>query len=152
MPAGVEDGQRIRLAGKGGPGSGGGPAGDLLVTVHVTRHPVFGRKGRNLTLTLPLTFDEAALGATVRVPTLLDAPVTLKVPPGSQNGRTLRVRGKGVPSKNGDRGDLLVALEVAVPQHLNAAAEKALRAYAEAVGDKPREHLEALLAAATEES
>ena len=99
IPAGVRDGQRIRLKGKGAPGERGGPAGDLFVVVHVTPHPLFGRSGDNLTLTVPVTFAEAALGGEVAVPTLDGGPVTLRLPPGTANGRTFRVRGKGAPRK-----------------------------------------------------
>lgn len=114
VPAGVEDGQRIRLKNRGGTGRGGGPAGDLYVTVHVSPHPVFARRGRDLLVTVPVTYPEAVLGADITVPTL-DGPVTLKVPPGSRSGRTLRLRGRGVPAARSGVGDLLVTLEVAVP-------------------------------------
>ena len=134
IPAGVRDGQRIRLRGKGAPGERGGPAGDLYVTVHVQPHPVFGRFGDNLTLTVPVTFDEAALGAEVKVPTLGGAPVTVRVPPGTPNGRTFRVRGRGVRRRDGTRGDLLVTVEVVVPQQLSDSAREALRSYRDAVG------------------
>ena len=113
IPAGVEDGQRIRLKNRGGAGRNGGPAGDLYVVVHVGAHPVFGRRGRDLTVTVPVTYPEAVLGAEVDVPTL-EGTVTVKVPPGSRSGRTLRLRGRGVPARGG-AGDLLVTLEVAVP-------------------------------------
>jgi molecular chaperone DnaJ len=140
VPPGVSDGQRIRLAGRGAPGDRGGPAGDLLVLVHVTPHKVFGRKGDHLTLTLPVTYPEAALGADVSVPTL-DGPVTLRLPAGTANGRTFRVKARGVPRKTGDAGDLLVTVEVAVPQKLSGPAKSALEAYAAAATDDPREHL-----------
>jgi molecular chaperone DnaJ len=135
IPAGVADGQKVRLAGRGSAGERGGPAGDLLVTVRVSPHPWFGRKDDHLTVTVPITFPEAALGAQVSVPTL-DGPVTLKVPPGTSSGRTFRVRGRGVPGK----GDLLVTVEVAVPQKLSAEAKQALEAYAAAAPDDPRAH------------
>src|SRR5699024_5347871 len=106
-PAGVTDGQRIRLRGKGAAGERGGPAGDLYVTVHVHPHEVFGRRGEHLTLTLPVTFPEATLGGEVKVPTLSGAQVTLKIPAGTPNGRTFRVRGKGAVRRDGTRGDLL---------------------------------------------
>ncbi|HUR73662.1 MAG TPA: molecular chaperone DnaJ [Sporichthya sp.] len=139
IPAGVNDGQRIKLKGKGAPGERGGPAGDLFITVHVRAHPVFGRKGDNLTLTLPVTFPEAVLGAEVKVPNLSGAPVTLRIAPGTANGRTMRVRGRGVPRKDGTRGDLLVTVSVAVPANLNSDARKALEAYAKATAaDDPR--------------
>src|SRR5438309_994961 len=145
--AGVKDGQHIRLAGKGTPGERGGPAGDLIVTVHVHPHDVFGRKGDNLTLTLPVTFPEAALGATVRVPTLGGSPVTVKIPAGTTSGRTLRVRGKGMTRRDGTHGDLLVTVEVAVPKTLSDDARAALASYAEAQHDDPRAHLSKLVTA-----
>ncbi|AKL67091.1 molecular chaperone DnaJ [Streptomyces goshikiensis] len=129
IPAGVSDGQRIRLRGKGTPGERGGPAGDLYVVVHVDTHPVFGRKGDNLTVTVPVDFAEAALGAEIRVPTLNGPSVTLKLPPGTPNGRTMRARGKGAVRKDGTRGDLLVTVEVAVPAELSDKAREALEMY-----------------------
>ncbi|WTW96360.1 molecular chaperone DnaJ [Streptomycetaceae bacterium NBC_01309] len=129
VPAGVQDGQRIRLKGKGAPGERGGPAGDLYVVVHVRPHPVFGRKGDNLTVTAPVTFPEAVLGAEVTVPTLGGTPVTLKLPAGTKNGATLRVRGRGAARKDGSRGDLLVTVEVTVPKDLDPKALEALEAY-----------------------
>ncbi|HET7682388.1 MAG TPA: molecular chaperone DnaJ [Marmoricola sp.] len=142
IPAGVKDGQRIRLKGKGSPGSNGGPAGDLFVTVHVRKHPVFGRKGDSLTLTAPVTFTEAALGAEIKVPTLNGAPVTLRIPAGTPNGRVLRVRGRGAPRKDGSKGDLLVTVDVQVPTQLDDEARAALTAYAEATaGADPRADL-----------
>src|SRR5437763_3131961 len=145
IPAGVRDGQRIRLKGKGQPGERGGPAGDLVVLVHVQPHSVFGRKADNLTITLPVTFPEAALGATVKVPTLDGAPVTVKIPAGTTNGRTLRVRGKGMTRRDGTRGDLLVRVEVAAPKNLTDHARAALEPYAEAQHDDPRAHLSKLV-------
>jgi molecular chaperone DnaJ len=136
IPAGVTDGSKVRLAGRGGAGERGGPGGDLLVNVHVTPHKVFGRKDDHLTVTVPVTFPEAALGANVSVPTL-DGPVTLKVPAGTSSGRTFRVRGRGVPGK----GDLLATVEVAVPQKLSGEAQQALEAFAAAAPDDPRTHL-----------
>jgi molecular chaperone DnaJ len=129
IPAGVKDGQRIRLKGKGAPGENGGPAGDLFVVVHVAGHPIFGRSGDSLTVTVPVAFDEAALGAEVAVPTLGGGRVTVKLPPGTPNGRTFRVRGKGAPRKNGTRGDLLVTVEVQVPAQLSEEARAAVEAY-----------------------
>ncbi|MBL1067849.1 molecular chaperone DnaJ [Streptomyces sp. 7-21] len=139
VPAGVEDGQRIRLRGKGAPGERGGPSGDLYVTVHVDKHPVFGRRGDNLTVTVPVTFPEAALGGEIRVPTLGGPPVTLKLPPGTPSGRTMRARGKGAVRKDGTRGDLLVTIEVTVPRELSDEARKALEEYRKAAGaEDPR--------------
>ena len=142
IPAGVRDGQRIRLKGKGAPGERGGPGGDLFIVVHVSPHELFGRKDDNLTLTLPVTFPEAALGAEVKVPTLGGQPVTLRIPAGTTSGRTFRVRGKGVTRRDGARGDLLVSVDVAVPQKLNGKAREALEAYREATsGEDPRSGL-----------
>ncbi|HYZ99159.1 MAG TPA: molecular chaperone DnaJ [Acidimicrobiales bacterium] len=141
IPAGVDDGQRIRLRGRGGPGRNGGPAGDLYVTVRVAAHPLFGRRGDDLTLTVPITFPEAALGATVAVPTLGGDPVKVRIPAGTRSGRTLRVRGKGVARRR-RTGDLLVTVEVAVPQKLTAEQRKAVEALAAASnGSSPRAHL-----------
>jgi molecular chaperone DnaJ len=129
IPAGVKDGQRIRLRGKGGPGENGGSAGDLFVTVRVTPHRLFGRTGDNLTLDVPVAFDELALGAEIKVPTLEGAAVTLKIPAGTPNGRTFRIRGRGARKKDGTKGDLLATVQVQVPARLNDAAREALTAY-----------------------
>lgn len=137
VPAGVKDGARIRLKGKGAPGTNGGPAGDLFVTVKVTPHRVFGRKGDNLTLDVPVSFDEAALGAEVKIPTLGGAPVTLRLPPGTPNGRTFRVRGKGATRRDGSKGDLLATVEVQVPASLDTTAREALEAYRAATAGRP---------------
>ncbi|MEJ2862695.1 molecular chaperone DnaJ [Actinomycetospora flava] len=137
IPAGVDDGQRIRLAGQGQPGSRGGPAGDLFVVVHVNPDDLFGRSERNaddLTLTVPVTFPELVDGTTITVPTM-DGKVSLKVPAGSQSGRTLRVRGRGVHRKDGRTGDLLVTVELSVPQRLSSEAREALDAYVKATAD-----------------
>jgi molecular chaperone DnaJ len=139
IPSGVQDGQQIRLKGKGMPGERGGPAGDLFVTVHVRPHQLFGRKGDHLVLTVPVTFAEAALGAELKVPTLGGPPVTVRLPAGTSTGRTLRVRGKGAARKDGTRGDLLVTVDVAVPQKLTGKAKEALEAYRDATGgEDPR--------------
>ncbi|MDR7168072.1 molecular chaperone DnaJ [Nocardia kruczakiae] len=131
IPPGVRDGQRIRLAGQGEAGLRGAPAGDLFVTVHVSQDKVFGRNGDDLTLVLPVSYSELVLGTTVSVPTL-EGRVGVKVPPGTADGRTLRVRGRGVPKRGGGAGDLLVTVKVAVPQKLDDEASEALRRYAEA--------------------
>jgi molecular chaperone DnaJ len=139
IPAGVKDGQRIRLKGKGASGENGGPAGDLLVTVHVKPHRIFGRKADNLTLEAPVTFDEAALGAEIKVPTLGGPPVTLRIPAGTPNGRVFRVRGRGATRKDGSKGDLLVTVDVVVPDALDEAARTAVTAYRDArSGADPR--------------
>lgn len=140
IPAGVRDDQTIRLKGRGGPGRNGGPAGDLFVRVKVGEHHLFGRSGDNLTLTVPITFPEAALGADVAVPTLDGSTVTVRIPPGTASGRTLRVRGRGVKSSS-KTGDLLVTVEVAVPQKLTAAQKKAVEALAATIDESPRQHL-----------
>lgn len=144
VPAGVADGQRIRVAGQGQPRRGGGPPGDLYVLVHVEPHPVFERvegDPDDLAVTVPVTFPELVNGATITVPTL-EGTVSLKVPAGSRSGRTLRVRGRGVQRRDGRRGDLLVTLELAVPQGLTDRAVEALAAYADATGDQdPRAEL-----------
>jgi molecular chaperone DnaJ len=130
IPAGVSDGQKIKLRGKGRPSPNGGPTGDLIVTVRVKPHPVFTREGANLRVTVPVTFTEAALGATISVPTLGGEPVKLKLNPGVPNGRVLRIKGRGVDAGN-SRGDLLALIEVAVPSHLSEKAKKALQEFEE---------------------
>jgi molecular chaperone DnaJ len=141
IPPGVQDGQKIRLAGQGEPGSRGAPAGDLYVLVHVSPHPVFGRSGDDLTVTVPVSFPELVMGTTLTVPTL-DGSVKLKVPPGTNSGRTLRARGKGIVRRDGHAGDLLVTLQVVVPTSLDRKAKEALDSYAKATaGEDPRAEL-----------
>jgi molecular chaperone DnaJ len=140
IPQGVRDAQRIRVKGKGGAGANGGPDGDLYVKVHVGTHALFGRSGDNLTLAVPITYPEAALGADVAVPTVDGETVTIRVPPGTRSGRTFRVRGRGVVSQRA-KGDLLVTVEVAVPQNMSDAERSALEAYAAALEESPRAHL-----------
>jgi molecular chaperone DnaJ len=125
IPVGVKDGQKIRLRGKGNPGDQGAPAGDLMLTVQVEKHPVFGRDGDNLTVDLPVTFAEAALGATVSVPTLSGDPVKVRIAAGTPNGRVLRVKGRGIAGKN-NTGDLLAKVVVAIPQRLSDKAREAV--------------------------
>jgi len=144
IPAGVDEGQRIRLKGKGGSGGVNGAPGDLFITVHVSPHRLFGRKGRDLTLTVPITFSEAVLGADVTVPTL-DGPevggsVVVRIPASTKSGRTFRVKGRGVAASKGT-GDLLVTVEVTVPTHLSAAEREAVEALALASKESPRSHL-----------
>src|ERR1700744_4359835 len=142
IPAGVSDGARIKLTGKGAPGERGGPAGALYVRVHVKPHPVFGRNGSDLTVTIPVTFAEASLGAEVKVPAHRGAPVTVRIPPGTPNGRTFLVRGKGVRRKDGTTGNMRVTVEVMVPQNLNGKARSAIEDLREATaGQDPREEL-----------
>jgi molecular chaperone DnaJ len=139
VPAGVRDGARIRLAGKGEPGGPGSRAGDLFVRVHVRPHPVFGRTRDDLTVTVPITISEAALGAQVEVPTL-NGPVKLKVPAGTPSGKTFRVKGKGAPRKGGS-GDLLVTVEVDVPGKLSREEKDLLKQLQEVRKGSPRKHL-----------
>ncbi len=139
VPAGVKDGARIKLAGRGEPGPAGGHSGDLYVKVRVGPHAVFGRRGDNLTVDLPISFPEAALGANVEVPTL-NGPVTLKVPAGTTNGKTFRVRGKGAP-KRGGHGDLLVTVMVDVPAKLSREEKHLLKQLQDVQKDSPRRRL-----------
>jgi len=141
VPAGVDDGQRIRVKGRGTPGANGGPAGDLYVIVHVAPHAVFARSGKwDLTVKVPITFPEAALGAQVKVPTL-DSSVTVKVAPGTQSGKTVRVRGKGIPRASGDSGALLVTFDVVVPTHLDDDERALVEQLGERLSPDLREHL-----------
>src|SRR5690625_1518452 len=139
IPAGVRDGQKIRLRGKGAPGDAGAPAGELGVTVQVEPHPVFSRSGKHdLRVSIPITFEEATLGGEVQVPTLTGDPVRVKIPAGTPSGRTLRVRGRGVTAGK-STGDLLVTVQIAVPQRLNKKARKEVQESAAATADdEPR--------------
>jgi molecular chaperone DnaJ len=128
VPAGIQDGQKLKVKGKGQPSPNGGPAGDLVVSIKVKPHQVFSRDGDNVRLSVPVTFAEAALGATIQVPTLGGDPVKLKVAPGTPNGRTLRVKGRGVQFGN-RQGDLLATVEVMVPAHLSSKAKKLLEEF-----------------------
>ncbi|AZN30168.1 J domain-containing protein [Flaviflexus salsibiostraticola] len=134
IPAGVHDGQKIRLRGKGQPGEGGGEPGDLILTISVEKHPVFELDGKNVKMTLPVSFSEAALGAQVQVPTVHGDSVTVKIPAGSSSGTTLRVRGRGVKGK-GTPGDMLVTLKIVVPKKLSNEAKEAVEAFHQATGD-----------------
>jgi molecular chaperone DnaJ len=141
IPAGVADKQKIKLRGKGQPSPDGGEAGDIVLTVTVRKHPVFERDGLNLRVNVPVTFAEAALGATIEVPTLGGNPVKLKVAPGTPSGRVLRVKGRGVSTAKGT-GDLLAVVQVAVPSHLSKDAEDALKEFVGKLPDEnPREDL-----------
>jgi len=128
VPTGVSDGAKIRVKGKGAQGEAG--PGDLFIQLHVKPHPIFSRKGENLTLTLPVTFAEAALGADIKVPTMAGDDVTVRIAPGTPNGRTLRVKGRGI-TKGSTTGDLLVTVEVQVPQRVDGKALEALKTFAE---------------------
>jgi molecular chaperone DnaJ len=141
IPAGVRDGQKVRLRGEGRPGEPGAQDGDLFVVVHVEPHPVFTLDGPDLRVTVPVTFGEAALGAQITVPTLDGGTVRLKVPAGTPSGRTLRAKGRGVTTSKGT-GDLLVTVQVAVPQRLDGAARAAVEQFIAATsGEDPRADL-----------
>lgn len=141
VPAGVADGQKIRVRGKGSPSQTGGAPGDLMLTVTVRKHPVFERDGLNLKFKLPVTFTEAVLGATVEVPTLGGSTVKLKVQPGTPSGRIMRVKGRGIKTSKGT-GDLLAEVQVAVPSHLSAEAQEALEVFQKVEPqENPREDL-----------
>jgi molecular chaperone DnaJ len=138
IPSGVRDGSTVRLRGQGEPGQSGAPAGDLIVRVHVTPHPLFRRHGNDLTISIPVTFVEATLGTELRVPTL-DGPVTLKIPAGTQSNRTFRVRGRGVPASAKRRGgDLLVTVTVTVPTKLSKKERELLEEFGAMSDESPR--------------
>ncbi len=140
IPPGVDNGQRIRVPSRGAAGAHGGPPGDLFVVVHVRPHAIFGRKGKNLIVRVPITFAEAALGAQVKVPTLENA-VTVKVPAGTESGKTVKVRGRGIATGKGSPGDLLVAFDVVVPKKLGGDEKKAIENLRGVLTENPREHL-----------
>jgi molecular chaperone DnaJ len=133
VPVGVNDGAKIRVKGKGAAGEAG--PGDLFILLTVKPHPIFSRAGENLTLNLPVTFTEATLGADIKVPTLNGEDVTVRIAPGTSNGRTLRVKGRGIV-KGSTTGDLLVTIQVQVPQRVNEKAEEALKVFAEATSEE----------------
>jgi molecular chaperone DnaJ len=141
VPAGIKDGAKIKIKGRGAPGAAG--PGDLYVTVHVTPHPIFSRKDENIHLSLPITFAEAALGADIKVPTLEGDEVTVRIAPGTPSGRTLRVKGRGV-KKGTHAGDLMITIDVRVPQRVDGAAKKAIEEFAQATKEfDPRAELNA---------
>lgn len=129
IPAGINDGAKVKLKGRGGQGPAG--PGDLFVTVNVVKHPIFSRNELNLLLTLPVTFSEATLGADIKVPTLDGDEVTVRIAPGTPNGRTLRIKSRGIKTARGT-GDLLITVEIQVPQRVDGKAKEALEAFAEA--------------------
>ena len=137
IPPGVDNGQRIRLSGKGGAGRNGGPNGDLYVVVEVAPDSMFGRNGKHLTLVIPVTFPEAALGSEIKIPTYDHSTVTLKIPPGTKSGTTFRVKGRGVATMK-STGDLLVTLEIAVPAELSPKERAAIEALSEVTDWSPR--------------
>lgn len=135
IPAGVKNDQKIRLKGKGSQGEAGAPAGDLFINVTVSPHEVFGRDGDNLTITVPIKFDEAVNGADIKVPVLEGAPVTIRIPAGTKSNTKFRARGKGVPKANGAHGDLIVSVDIAVPTELSEDAQRALNLFASATSE-----------------
>jgi len=140
IPAGVDDGARIKVRGRGWPGSAGGAAGDLYVRVRAGKHPIFERSGADLKVTVPITFAEASLGADVTAPTL-DGKVTLRIPPGTPTGKTFRVSGRGVTTPKRD-GDLLVTVEVQVPAEVAEDSRALLEQLRDLEADEnPRAHL-----------
>lgn len=142
VPAGIADGGKVRLAGQGNAGMGGGPAGDVIVTVRIAAHPWFRRDGNNLIVDVPITPSEAALGAKVDVPTLTEGTVVMSIPPGTSSGAKLRLRGNGVPDrKTGDRGDQLVQLKIVTPKDLSTEAQELFRQLQEAAPQNPREDM-----------
>ena len=141
VPAGIQDGQKLKVAGKGQASPNGGPKGDLVVSIKVKTHPVFTRDGDNVRVTVPVTIAEAILGATISVPLLGEAPVKLKVAPGTPNGRALRVKGKGV-QRPGKEGDLLATVEIAVPSHVSDKAKALIEQFDQELPDEdPRADL-----------
>ncbi|HEX2153259.1 MAG TPA: molecular chaperone DnaJ [Acidimicrobiia bacterium] len=141
IPAGVKDGATIRIPGKGTPGRNGGPAGDLLVKVHVSPHPVFGRSDDNLTVTVPISYSEAVMGTKLTVPTM-DGSVRIKVPAGTSSGRVFRIRGRGFKSKRGKTGDLLARVEIQVPAKVSKEERQLLEQLASYDTDELRSHLD----------
>lgn len=139
IPAGIDEGQTIRLAGQGEPGSQGGPAGDLLVTIQVAPHPYFRREGHNVLVEVPVTLAEAALGAKIDVPTLTEGTVSMTLPPGTSSGAKLRLKGKGFESpKSHVRGDQLVIIKVTIPKHLDERSKELLKEFAQRNPESPR--------------
>jgi molecular chaperone DnaJ len=139
IPAGAKTGTRVRLKGKGEAGRNGGPSGDLFVVVEVEPSPLFERRGSDLVLDVPVTYAEAALGASVQIPTP-DGPVSLKVPAGTESGKLLRVKGRGAPHLRGNgRGDLLARVKVSIPKKLSKAEKDALEDYQKVSRENPRE-------------
>lgn len=138
LPQGVSDESRVKLTGKGAPGTGGGPSGDLFVAVSVEKHELFERKGNNLILKFPISFSEAALGATIEVPTYESDKVNIRIPSGTSSGTKFKIKGQGVATPKNKRGDLLVQVEIQVPQKLNSQQKKAIKGIEELLGNPPR--------------
>ena len=143
VPAGVDNGSVIRLRGRGGPGAAGAPDGDLLVQVSVQPHKFFKRSNMDLILEIPLLFTEAALGASIKIPTLTKS-VTLKIPPGTPSGKTFKIRGEGIAPQGRRSGDLYVKVFITPPVNLSRSAKKLLEKFKEQFesGDSPRKYLD----------
>jgi DnaJ-class molecular chaperone len=129
IPAGIDEGQTIRLRGKGGPSPTGNQAGDLLITIHVTPHPHYQRTGKNLLTRLPVTLAEAALGAKVDVPLPSGKKVSLRIPAGTSSGKKLRIKGQGVAPAKGEPGDLLAEVQIMIPAQLDEASQELVRQF-----------------------
>lgn len=140
IPAGIEDGKRIRLRGQGDPGPDGGPAGDILLTIHVASHPVFERSGARLDLIVPITLAEAAAGAKIDVPTP-HGTLTVTVPPATSSGKKLRLKGQGVKADGKPPGDLYVELQIVMPQDLTEEEQRQLAEISDQHRQSPRENL-----------
>ncbi len=137
IPKGMQDGQSLRLRGRGGAGYDGGPAGDALVTVQIRPHPVFRREGDDILITLPITIDEAVLGGKVTAPTI-DGPVSVNIPKGANSGRILRLRGRGVARASGPAGDALIELRIVTPPAIDAALSDFLAEWRKSHASDPR--------------
>ena len=137
IPKGMQDGQSLRLRGRGGAGYDGGPAGDALVTVQVRAHPVFRREGNDILITLPITIDEAVLGGKVTAPTI-DGPVSINIPKGASSGRILRLRGRGIARANSHAGDALVELRIVMPAAIDPGLSEFLAEWRKTNADDPR--------------
>ena len=142
IPPGIGDGQKVRVAGQGHPGHGGGAAGDVIVAVRISGHPWFRREGTTLLVDVPITPTEAALGAKIDVPTLTEGTVVMSIPPGTSSGSKLRLRGKGVPDrKSGQRGDQLAVIKIVTPKDLSEEAQDLYRRLEQAAPQTPRDGL-----------
>jgi DnaJ-class molecular chaperone len=141
IPRGIDEGQTIRLRGKGGPSPLGNQAGDLLLTIHVAPHPLYQRSGKNLTIKLPVTLGEAVLGAKVDVPLPSGKHVSLRVPPGTSSGKKLRIKGQGVAPAKGEPGDLLAEVQIVIPSQLDEESQSLVRRFEERNPLNPRQDL-----------
>jgi DnaJ-class molecular chaperone len=141
IPSGIDEGQTIRLRGKGAPSPTGNQAGDLLITIHVAPHPLYQRSGKNLTVKLPVTLGEAVLGAKVEVPLPSGKKISVRVPAGTSSGKKLRIKGHGVAPAKGEPGDLLAEVQIVIPQHLDEESQSLVRRFEERNPLEPRRDL-----------